>query len=61
MENPRLTNLKEKAMYFRFDIVHMPGRFPKGPDAMSRVPRDMQGEVATIFEGASTKDLRVGF
>ena len=30
-------------------------------DAMSRVPRDMQGEVATIFEGASTKDLRVRF
>ena len=61
MKNPRLTNLKEKAMYFRFDIVHMPGRFHKGPAAMSRVPRDMQGEVATIFEGASTKDLRVGF
>ena len=62
MENPRLTNLKEKAMYFKFDIVHVPGRFHKGPDAMSRVPKDnMQGEVATILEGASTKDLRLGF
>ena len=64
LENPRLTNLKEKAMYFRFDIVHMPGRFHKGPDAMSRIPRDKQddvGEVATILEGVSTKDLRIGF
>ena len=69
MENPRLTNLKEKAMYFRFDMVHVPGRFHKGPDAMSRVPRDtqamgkdmLQGEVATIMEGVSTKELRMGF
>ena len=63
LENPRLTNLKEKAMYFRFDIVHVPGRFHKGPDAMSRVPRNKQdevGEVATILDGASTKDLRIG-
>ena len=64
LENPRLTNLKEKAMYFRFDMVYVPGRFHKGPDAMSRVPRDKQddvAEVAAILEGASTKDLRLGF
>ena len=65
MENPRLTNLKEKAMYFRFDMVHMPGRFHKGPDAMSRVPRELQdteqGELAGILEGSSTKELRLGF
>ena len=65
MENPRLTNLKEKAMYFRFDIVHVPGRFHKGPDAMSRMPRGRldteQGVVAGIMEGVSTKELRLGF
>ena len=42
MENPCLTNLKEKAMYFRFDMVHVPGRFHKGPVAMSRMPTDGQ-------------------
>ena len=63
MENPRLTNLKEKAMYFRFDIVHVPGRFHKGPDAMSRVPRGGldTAQVAGIMEGVSTKELRLGF
>ena len=65
LENPRLTILKEKAMYFRLDMVHVHGRFHKGPDAMSRVPNDMmnnvmQGEVASILDGASTKDLRIG-
>ena len=30
-----LTNL-EKAMHFRLDILYVPGRFHKGPDAMSR-------------------------
>ena len=65
MENPRLTNLKEKTMYFRFDIVHVPGRFHKRPDAMSRMPRGRldteQGVVAGIMEGVSTKELRLGF
>ena len=65
LENPRLTNLKEKAMYFRFDMVYVPGKFHKGPDAMSRVPRDRQydggqGEVSAILDGTNTKNLRVG-
>ena len=51
-------------MYFRFDMVYVPGRFHKGPDAMSRVPRDRQydggqGEVSAILDGTNTKNLRV--
>ena len=65
MENPCLTNLKEKAMYFRFDMVYVPGRFYKGPDAMSRIPKDKQEsehrELSMIMEGISTKELRMGF
>ena len=37
MDNLRLTNLKEKASYFSFDMVQVPGRYQKGPDAMSSV------------------------
>ena len=51
-----LTNLKEKAMYFRFDTVWVLG---KVPDANARVPKDKleseQGEFAMIIAGLSTK------
>ena len=61
MDNPRLTNLKEKASYFSFDMVHVPGRFHKGPDAMSRVSKEEQeeAELASIMAGVSTKELRL--
>ena len=38
MENRRLQNLKEKTLSFKFDIVHIPGKEHKGPDAASRYP-----------------------
>ena len=61
MENSRLTNLKEKASYFSFDIVHVPGRYHKGPDAVSRVPKEEQdeAELAAIMAGVSTKELQL--
>ena len=67
MDNPRLTNLKEKALYFRFNMVHVPGRLHKGADAMSRVsststPGEVQAaEIGMIMAGSSTKDIRMGF
>jgi len=36
--NPRLRNLKEKTLRFRFDIVHIPGIRHAAADAMSRHP-----------------------
>ena len=59
IDNPRLNNLKEKSLYFRFDMVHVPGRLHKGADAMSR--QDRQAEVATIMAGSTTKEIRLGF
>ena len=67
MDNPRLTNLKEKALYFRFNMVHVPGRLHKGADAMSRVsststPGEVQAaEIGMIMAGSSTKDIRMWF
>ena len=59
IDNPRLNNLKEKSLYFRFNMVHVPGRMHKGADAMSRQTR--QAEVATILAGSTTKEIRLGF
>ena len=59
IENPRHTNLKEKASYFSFDMVHVPGRYHKGLDAMPRMPKEGQEEtyLAAIMAGVSTKEL----
>ena len=36
--NPRLLNLKEKTLRFKFSLVHVPGSKNKSPDAASRYP-----------------------
>ena len=36
--NPRLQNLKESTLGWRFDISHCPGKWQRGPDALSRYP-----------------------
>ena len=70
MENPRLMRLKEKSLYIRFEMVHVPGRFHSGPDAISRVPNTAgcaggegldnaeEEPVSALLAGVSTKELR---
>ena len=38
--NPRLFKIKERTLRYRFSIQHNPGRWQRGPDAMSRNPSD---------------------
>ena len=38
IQNPRLRNLKEKTLAFRFNIIHRPGVKHRAPDAVSRNP-----------------------
>ena len=38
IDNPRLYNLKEKTLRFRFKVVHVPGRQQCGPNTASRHP-----------------------
>ena len=38
IQNPRLRNLKEKTLTFRFNIIHRPGVKHRAPDAVSRNP-----------------------
>ena len=40
ISNPRLLNFKEKALPYRFQMIHVPGRKHGGPDSMSRHPVD---------------------
>ena len=40
IKNPRLQNLKEHTFDWTFDIFYNPGKWHKGPDAMSRNPTE---------------------
>ena len=48
--NPRLLNLKEKTLRFKFSLVHVPGSKNKSPDAASRNPTGVEEhlEIASI-------------
>ena len=50
IENPRLLMLKEKTLWFTFDVIHVAGRLNSGPDYISR----------TVGAETSTKEARVG-
>ena len=36
IDNPRLLNLKEKTLNWRFKVIHVPGKIHVGPDTLSR-------------------------
>ena len=37
IQNPRLLMLKEKTLWFQFQVIHVPGRINSGPDYLSRI------------------------
>ncbi len=53
IKNPRLLNLKEKTLMYRFKIKHVPGTWHVGPDACSRYPAE------STLAGALLSVLRV--
>ena len=40
IDNPRIQRIKESTFGWKFSIVHNPGKWHRGPDAMSRNPPD---------------------
>ena len=50
IENPRLLMLKEKTLWFNFNVIHVAGRLNSGPDYISR----------TAGAETTTKEARVG-
>ena len=49
IQNPRLFRLKEKTLRYRFTIQHCPGKWHRGPGAVSRHP------VAVVYGGSERK------
>ena len=54
--NPRLRNLKEKTLAFRFKMLHIPGTKNKAADAMSRHPSGDPEQLMLTDDVASTWD-----
>ena len=48
ISNPRILNLKQKTLPFRFQVVYNPGKWHRGPDALSRNPTP-QTTIQAIF------------
>lgn len=66
IDNPRLRNLKEKTLKYRFSLVHVPGVKHKAADTASRYPSgcrsppimELPDDVAAIEEYPSIPSLR---
>jgi hypothetical protein len=48
IKNPRLFNLKEKTLRFKYTIKHVPGAWHKAPDACSRRPKRKEKPVPSL-------------
>ena len=49
ISNPRLLAIVEKTLWFKFNIVHVPGKDNPAPDFMSRCKQDKQAGLALIY------------
>ena len=56
--NPRIQSLKEKTLRYQFSIQHCPGKWHRGPDALSRKPvaTTEAAIISCIRESASIQD-----
>ena len=54
IDNPRLLMLKEKTLWFSFDVIHIPGKLHCGPDYMSR-----QGQYDVKCQREVKKEARI--
>ena len=57
--NPWVQNLKEGTLPWRFSIIHCPGKWTQGPDALSRYPGRTLTALAIIREHPSDADNNV--
>ena len=56
--NPRIQNMKEDTQAWRFKMVHVPGKWTRGPDALSRQtpPTTIASCLSVIRETPSEED-----
>ena len=57
ISNPRVQSLKEKTLPWRFTIIHCPGKWTKGLDALSRYPTTTAAALEIIRESVSEYDV----
>ena len=60
IDNPRLLMLKEKTLWFNFQVVWVPRRVNSGPDCMSRAGKaetTKQARISCIFGLSETKKI----
>ena len=57
--NPRVQNLKEGTLPWRFSTIHCPGKWTRGPDALSQYPGHTSTALAIIHEHPSDTDNNV--
>ena len=50
INNPRMVQLKEKTMMFRYRIIHIPGKQHMAPDHLSRHPCNTEGDGSAVDE-----------
>ncbi len=50
ISNPRIQHLKERTLPWRLSIMHCPGKWTKGPDALSRYPTNVAAGLQLIRE-----------
>ena len=55
--NPRLRNLKEKTLRYRFNIVHVAGANNNVPDAMSRYPAENEDPMLALEDDIAAISL----
>ena len=56
IKNPRLRNLKDKTIMYKFAIKHIPGTLHTGPDAASRYPGSSATHLSSVIRVA--RDIR---
>ena len=49
ISNPRLLSIFEKTLWFKFHVVHVPGKDNPAPDFMSRCKLDKQAGLALVY------------
>lgn len=57
IKNPRLFNLKEKTLPYRYTIKHVPGTWHKAPDACSRQPNRKPDSLLSTLNACTRTDI----
>ena len=57
ISNPRLLLIVEKTLWFKFHIVHVPGKDNPAPDFMSRCKQNKQAGLALVYSDQECWDV----